>query len=139
MSVFQEGDQIVVDDFIESGDSYRLGKSHICKVLVVGKTDLLLESTDSTYHPRVFTASKKCCRAIQKKDVIRYTPVMKPKINDLVVGMTSDYNGKAREMHIGTLQEIHHRNIYSKTAILMCGSKKVSISYDNLIVVESKK
>ena len=139
MGVFQEGDQIVVDDFIESGNNYRLDKSHICKVLVVGKTDLLLESTDSAYHPRIFSASKKCCRTIQKKESISYTPVEKPKINDLVVGMTTDYNNKSREMHVGTVQEIHHRNIYSKTAVLMCGNKKVSISYDNLIVIESKK
>ena len=139
MSVFQEGDQIVVDDFIESGDSYRLDKSHICNILVVGKSDLLLESTDSSYHPRIFSASKKCCRIIEKKDVLTHTSVEHTKINDLVVGMITDFNKKSKEMHVGTVLEIHHRNIYSKTAVLMCGNKKVSISYDNLIVIESEK
>ena len=58
MAKFKEGDQVVVDDYLENANRYILDKSHICKVLVVGKYDLLLESNETNYHPKVFAASK---------------------------------------------------------------------------------
>lgn len=137
MSVFKVGDQVVVDDYLENANRYTLDKSHICKVLVIGKLDLLLESTETNYHPKVFAASKSCCRVINDRQQETINHVITPKINDLVVGYVTDYNGGNKEIHVGTLEEIHHRNMYSKTAVLKCGNKRVSITFEDIIVLEA--
>lgn len=136
MAKFKEGDQVVVDDYLENANRYILDKSHICKVLVVGKYDLLLESNETNYHPKVFAASKSCCRIITPGQQEAFSRVVVPNINDLVVGYVTDFNGGNKEIHIGTLEEIHHRSMYSKIAVVRCGNKKVSITFEDIIVLE---
>ena len=56
---FKENDQIIVDNFLEQDySSFKLLKSNVCIVLVVGKYDLIVKSHDSSYYPKVFPVSK---------------------------------------------------------------------------------
>ena len=125
---FKKGDQIIVDNFVEQGERFKLSASNVCQILVVGKYDLIVKSNDTSYYPRIFTRRKS---KIQVDITI-------PKINDLVAGITSDLGNKNQEMHVGILEEIRHNNTSSKTAVIREGNKRTSISLSSLIVLEQK-
>lgn len=137
-SDFKQGDQVIVDNFLELGDSFKLLASNVCHVLVVGKYDLIVKSTDSSYYPRIFPVSKFVCRRILKRKSQTQVETVIPKINDLVAGITSDIGNKNQEMHVGVLEEIRHNNVSSKTAIIREGNKRTSISFSSLVVLEQK-
>ena len=61
---FKKGDQIIVDNFVEQGERFKLSASNVCQILVVGKYDLIVKSHDSSYYPRIFAVSKLVCRRI---------------------------------------------------------------------------
>jgi|TARA_R110000823_G_scaffold199313_2_gene330462 hypothetical protein len=136
---FKENDQIIVDNFLEQDySSFKLLKSNVCIVLVVGKYDLIVKSHDSSYYPKVFPVSKSVCRRISKVKVKSQVEIIIPQINDLVAGITSDLGNKEQEMHVGILEEIRHNNTSSKTAVVREGNKRTSISLSNLVVLEQK-
>ena len=135
---FKKGDQIIVDNFVEHGDRFKLSASNVCQVLVVGKYDLIVKSHDTSYYPRVFAVSKLVCRRIAKRKSKIQVDIKIPKINDLVAGITSDLGNKNQEMHVGVLEEIRHNNTSSKTAIIREGNKRTTISLSSLIVLEQK-
>ena len=135
---FKKGDQLIVDNFVEQGDRFKLSASNVCQVLVVGKYDLILKSHDASYYPRVFAVSKLVCRRITKRKSKVQVDTKIPKINDLVAGITSDLGNKNQEMHVGILEEIRHNNTSSKTAIIREGNKRTTISLSSLIVLEQK-
>ena len=135
---FKKGDQIIVDNFIEQGERFKLSASNVCQVLVVGKYDLIVKSHDSSYYPRIFAVSKLVCRRITKRKSKVQVDITLPKINDLVAGITSDLGNKNQEMHVGVLEEIRHNNTASKTAVIREGNKRTTISLSSLIVLERK-
>ena len=135
---FKQGDQIIVDNFLEQGDRFKLIASNVCQVLVVGKYDLIVKSHESSYYPRVFAVSKLVCRRIARRKSKVQVDTILPKINDLVAGITSDLSNKNQEMHVGVLEEIRHNNTSSKTAVIREGNKRTTISLSNLIVLEQK-
>jgi|TARA_R110000782_G_scaffold170547_1_gene262303 hypothetical protein len=137
-SDFKKGDQIIVDNFLEHNKKFKLIKSNVCIVLVVGKFDLIVESHEDSYYPRVFPVSKLVCRKIAKRQAKKQVEIVIPKINDLVAGVTSDLGNKQQEMHVGILEEIRHNNTSSKTAVVREGNKRTSISLCNLVVLEQK-
>ena len=135
---FKKGDQIIVDNFVEQSERFKLLASNVCQVLVVGKYDLIVKSHDASYYPRVFAVSKMVCRRIAKRKSKVQVDTMTPKINDLVAGITSDLSSKNQEMHVGVLEEIRHNNTSSKTAVIREGNKRTTISLSSLIVLEHK-
>lgn len=135
---FKQGDQVIVDNFLEQRDRFKLLASNVCQVLVVGKYDLIVKSHESSYYPRVFAVSKFVCRRIAKRKSKVQVDIIVPKINDLVAGITSDLGNKNQEMHVGILEEIKHNNTSSKTAVIREGNKRTTISLSNLIVLEQK-
>ena len=135
---FKQGDQVIVDNFLEQGDRFKLLASSVCQVLVVGKYDLIVKSHESSYYPRIFTVSKLVCRRIAKRKSKAQVDTTIPKINDLVAGITSDLGNKNQEMHVGVLEEIRHNNTSSKTAVIREGNKRTTISLSSLIVLEQK-
>ena len=136
---FKENDQIIVDNFLEQNDSFKLLKSNVCEVLVVGQYDLIVKTHDSAYYPKVFPVSKSVCRRIAKRRAKKQVDIVIPKINDLVAGITSDIGNKNQEMHVGILEEIRHNNTSSKTAVIREGNKRTNISFCNLVVLERKQ
>ncbi len=135
---FKQGDQIIVDNFVEQGERFKLSASNVCQVLVVGKYDLIVKSHESSYYPRIFAVSKLVCRRIAKRKSKVQVDTTLPKINDLVAGITSDLGNKNQEMHVGVLEEIRHNNTSSKTAVIREGNKRTTISLSSLIVLEQK-
>ncbi len=135
---FKENDQIIVDNFLEQNDTFKLLKSHVCVVLVVGQDDLIVKSYDTSYYPKIFPVSKSVCRRISKRKNKAQVEITKPKINDLVAGVTADIGNKNQEMHVGILEEIRHNNTSSKTAVIRQGNKRTTISFDSLVVLEKK-
>jgi len=135
---FKKGDQVIVDNFVEHGERFKLAASNVCQILVVGKYDLIVKSHDTSYYPRVFAVSKLVCRRITKRKSKVQVDIIIPKINDLVAGITSDLSNKNQEMHVGILEEIRHNNTSSKTAIIREGNKRTTISLSSLIVLEQK-
>ena len=135
---FKKGDQIIVDNFVEQGERFKLSASNVCQVLVVGKYDLIVKSHDTSYYPRTFAVSKLVCRRITKRKSKVQVDTTIPRINDLVAGITSDLSNKNQEMHVGVLEEIRHNNTSSKTAIIREGNKRTTISLSSLIVLEQK-
>ena len=135
---FKQGDQVIVDNFLEQGDRFKLIASNVCQVLVVGKYDLIVKSHESSYYPRIFAVSKLVCRRIAKRKTKIQVDITLPKINDLVAGITSDLGNKNQEMHVGVLEEIRHNNTSSKTAVIREGNKRTTISLSSLIVLEQK-
>ena len=135
---FKQGDQVIVDNFLEQGDRFKLLASNVCQVLVVGKYDLIVKSHESSYYPRIFAVSKLVCRRIAKRKSKVQVDITSPKINDLVAGITSDLGNKNQEMHVGVLEEIRHNNTSSKTAVIREGNKRTTISLSSLIVLEQK-
>ena len=135
---FKQGDQIIVDNFLEQGDRFKLLASNVCQVLVVGKYDLIVKSHETSYYPRIFAVSKLVCRRIAKRKSKVQVDTTAPKLNDLVAGITSDLGNKNQEMHIGVLEEIRHNNTSSKTAVIREGNKRTTISLSSLIVLEQK-
>ena len=135
---FKKGDQIIVDNFIEQGERFKLSASNVCQILVVGKYDLIVKSHEAAYYPRIFAVSKLVCRRISKRKSKAQVDTTVPKINDLVAGITSDLSNKNQEMHVGILEEIRHNNTSSKTAIIREGNKRTTISLSSLIVLEQK-
>ena len=135
---FKQGDQVIVDNFLEQGERFKLIASNVCQVLVVGQYDLIVKSHDSSYYPRIFGVSKLVCRRIAKRKTNIQVDVTLPKINDLVAGITSDLGNKNQEMHVGVLEEIRHNNTSSKTAVIREGNKRTTISLSSLIVLEKK-
>ena len=135
---FKQGDQVIVDNFLEQGDRFKLLASNVCLVLVVGKYDLIVKSHESSYYPRIFAVSKLVCRRITKRKSKIQVDTTIPRINDLVAGITSDLGNKNQEMHVGVLEEIRHNNTSSKTAVIREGNKRTTISLSSLIVLEQK-
>ena len=135
---FKKGDQIIVDNFVEQGERFKLSASNVCQILVVGKYDLIVKSNDTSYYPRIFAVSKLVCRRITRRKSKIQVDITIPKINDLVAGITSDLGNKNQEMHVGILEEIRHNNTSSKTAVIREGNKRTSISLSSLIVLEQK-
>ena len=135
---FKQGDQVIVDNFLEQSDRFKLIASNVCQVLVVGKYDLIVKSHESSYYPRIFAVSKLVCRRIAKRKTKIQVDITLPKINDLVAGLTSDLGNKNQEMHVGVLEEIRHNNTSSKTAVIREGNKRTTISLSSLIVLEQK-
>jgi len=135
---FKKGDQIIVDNFVEQGERFKLSASNVCQVLVVGKYDLIVKSHDTSYYPRIFAVSKLVCRRITRRKSKVQVDIVLPKINDLVAGITSDLSNKNQEMHVGVLEEIRHNNTSSKTAVIREGNKRTTISLTSLIVLEQK-
>ena len=135
---FKKGDQIIVDNFVEQGERFKLSASNVCQVLVVGKYDLIVKSHDTSYYPRTFAVSKLVCRRIAKRKSKVQVDTTIPRINDLVAGITSDLSNKNQEMHVGVLEEIRHNNTSSKIAVVREGNKRTTISLSNLIVLEQK-
>jgi len=135
---FKKGDQIIVDNFLEHNEKFKLLKSNVCIVLIVGKFDMIVESHEDSYYPRIFPVSKLVCRRIAKRKPKTQVEIVMPKINDLVAGITSDLGSKKLEIHVGVLEEIRHNNTASKTAVVREGNKRTSISLCNLVVLESK-
>ena len=136
---FKEDDQIIVDDYLEQSNSFKVVKSQVCSVLVVGKDDLIVRSLENSFYPKIFTVSKKICRRVSKRKSSKQIDIIMPKINDLVAGITSDMGSKKQEMHVGILEEIRHNNTSSKVAIIREGNKRVSIAFTSLVVLERKK
>ncbi len=135
---YKEGDQIIVDNFLEQGKSFKLLRSSVCEVVVVGQYDLIVKSNDAGYFPKIFPVSKKVCRRVSKRLSEKQVDIVIPQINDLVAGITSDLSNKNQEMHVGILEEIRHNNTSSKVAVLREGNKRTSISFSNLVVLERK-
>ena len=135
---FKQGDQVIVDNFLEQGDRFKLLASNVCLVLVVGKYDLIVKSHESSYYQRIFAVSKLVCRRIAKRKSKIQVDTTIPRINDLVAGITSDLGNKNQEMHVGVLEEIRHNNTSSKTAVIREGNKRTTISLSSLIVLEQK-
>ena len=133
---FKKGDQVIVDNFVEQSNKTKLLKSQVCLVLVAGKFDLIVQSDESTYYPKVFPVSKQVCRRIFKKNKRAQVETTKPRINDLVAGITSDLSSKKQEIHVGVLEEIIHNNTSSKSAVLRAGIKRTTVSFGNLVILE---
>ena len=136
---YKEGDQIIVDNFLEKSTNVKLIKSQVCTVLVAGKFDLIVQTNENTYYPRVLSVSKKVCRRIQKRHTLTQFETVTPQINDLVAGIVTDISNKKKEVHVGVLEEIIHNNTSSKAAVIRSGNQRINIPFGNLVILEENK
>ena len=112
----------------------------ICKVVAVGKYDLICEKSN-LYSSKLFKISKNRCLKIDKKKFsYKEHKTHDPKIGDLVLSINSPY-GKDRETYTGLVENIIYdpTDQFNQVYIVRTGQKTIKAYLENIIVLETSK
>ena len=140
MSEIFENDLVII--FISKQDraSDEYCDFKICKVLAVGKHDLLCEIS-SIYSNKLFKISKKRCIKIDRKKFnYKEHQTHSPQIGDLVMSIIDPYN-KERETYTGLVENITYdpTTQFNQVYTIRTGQKTITAYLENIIVLETSK
>lgn len=136
MSDFDEEDLVAVFGGEFGKDSHVADTVELCKVLVVGQNDLIVESSQSyssTYH----TVPKSICFKLHlEPTTLSSAKTLVPAIGDLVVSFSRRYTSEAPDKTSGILYKIIYKLGKADTCMILCGTEMISVNWDSLIVLD---
>ena len=140
-SIFSTGDLVAVF----GGEIGKEGKSadeiEICKVVIVGEKDLIVESAAQRFiRSHHFVVPQSICSKLKiDPDTLSQDKTLEPKIGDLVMSYFKDsYKDEDPEQITGILYKINYRFGKPNKCSLLLGSELKEVSYDSLLVLQSK-
>ena len=109
----------------------------VCKVVVVGKHDLICETPGS--FSKLFKVSKSRCVRLENK-FFKYSDAktVKPRIGDLVTSARDTFN-KGRDTFTGIVENITYdpTTQYDPIYVVRIGQQTVRAYLENIIIIES--
>jgi len=140
MSEIFENDLVIIFISKQDRNTDEYCDFKICKVLAVGKDDLLCEIS-SMYSNKLFKISKKRCVKIdRKKFSYKDHQTHAPQIGDLVMSISDPYN-KERETHTGLVENITYdpTTQFNQVYTIRTGQKTITAYLENIIVLETSR
>jgi len=140
MSEIFENDLVMIFISKQDRDTDEYCDFKICKVIVVGKHDLICENSN-IYSNKLFKISKKRCVKIDRKKFnYKEHKTHNPEIGDLVMSISDSYN-KERETFTGIVENISYdpTDQFNQIYIIRIGQKTVRSYLENIIVLETSR
>ena len=131
---FKDGDLVVVFGGDITTSQSTADTVAFCKVVVVGQSDLVVETTSyyaTTYH----VVPKTICRKIHMEPKkLTSARIISPRIGDLVVNFSRGDDGTVKKK-TGILTKIIYRLGQPDRCEIMCGTETSNVNYSNLVVL----
>ena len=140
MSEIFENDLVIIFISKQNRSTDEYCEFKICKVVAVGRHDLLCEIS-SIYSNKLFKISKKRCVKIdRKKFSYKEHKTHIPEIGDLVMSINDSYN-KEREILTGIVENILYdpTDQFNQIYVIRIGQKTVRSYLENIIVLETSR
>ena len=113
----------------------------ICKVLVVGEKDLIVEDSGNRFIRNAHHTIPKsiCHKLFIEPDKLTTEKFLDPKIGDLVLSYSREsYKDEEAEQINGILYTITYKLGKPDKCSILCGSEMKEAVFDNLLVLQSK-
>jgi len=135
--VFKKNDVVVVVSSIKNRGSNEC-KYTLCKIVAVGKFDLICEKTDTVYN-RKFKVSKQRCLRVDLNLKYHESQPTNPKVGDLVYSFTDRYDLETTSI-TGIVEKISYNPIDQSEYVyhIRTGQKIERCYLKNLIILEAK-
>jgi hypothetical protein len=134
-SEFAEGDLIAVFGGELNKDSHVADTVTVCKVLVAGQSDLVVECSTSYVSTRHIVPKSICLNLKLDPSMLASSFTLIPEIGDLVVSFARGYNAADSERTSGILYKIIYRLGKPNKCVLLCGTEMVTLDWDFLLVL----
>ena len=137
MSEIYENDLVMIFISKQSRQTDEYCDYKICKVLAVGKYDLICE-TSSIYSSKLFKVSKKRCVKLERKKIKHHEfKTHNPQIGDLVITIHDRYK-KERETFTGIVENIIYdpSDQYNSIYNIRIGQETIIAYLENIIVLD---
>ena len=137
MSEYLENDLVIIYISKQSRETDEYCDFKICKVVAVGKYDLICEKSN-VYGSKIFKISKKRCVKLNKC-TFKYSEhkTHNPRIGDLVT-IVNDFYNKDRETFTGMVENIIYdpSDQFNPVYVIRIGQKTMRAYLENIIVLE---
>lgn len=137
MGEFKKGELIVIAGSKLDSEGLSTHKHTLASIVEIGKYDLFAVcKTSSAYRQSIFRVPKTLCSRVVTPTLGEDTEIRAPKIGDLVMSVSQNFNSEKVEKKSGILKEIIDLSWQFKTAKIMIGNKYENVPYDSLVVLE---
>ncbi len=141
---FETNDIVAVFGGSISKDEKSANQISICKVLICGQKDLIVQECRSSSFSGgeyTFKVSKNLCHKLFLDPVVlEKSDILLPEIGDLVMSYEKEtYAKKEPVKKTGILYKIIYKYGKPYKGSIICGSKMVEVQYEDLIVIQSNK
>ncbi|MAF23979.1 hypothetical protein CL634_00110 [bacterium] len=136
---FSAGDLVAVFGGYISKEDKAADTVTICKVIISGLHDLLVQNTaEFVYSRQLYLVPKKTCKKLVLDSSILFdVQTLKPKIGDLVLSYSKNNIKKEDpEQTTGIIYKILYKMSTPFKCTLICGSEMKDVLYSNLIVLD---
>ena len=130
---FKEGDLVAVFGGKLDKDSHTADSVTLCKVLIVGQKDLVVENSayySTTHH---IVPKSICARMYLDPQILSSSEVLEPEIGDLVVSFSRGI--EKLDKKVGVLCEVIYKLGKPEKCELLCGTETISVNWDSLVVL----
>jgi hypothetical protein len=132
---FNKGEHVAVFGGELDKETYIVDTVILCKVLIVGHSDLVVESSES-YMTTRHIVPKSICRPLKlSSDILASSFTLTPQIGDLVVSFFPGYKTVKTSEVSGILFKIVYRLGKPSCCVILCGTEMVTVEWGNLIVL----
>ena len=143
MAVFEKDDLVAVFGGEVGEDEEFADKINICRVLVVGDQDLIVEesSTSSFSRPGYHIVPKGICHKLKLENKkLSELKQLKPEVGDLVLSFMRDsYKDDPAVEFTGIVYKIFYKFGKPSKCTLICGKEFKEAWYESLIVLQRNK
>ena len=140
---FNTGDLVAVFGGEIGKEGKHADSVSICKVLVCGENDLIVEdSSGKSYsRPNHHTVSKAICQKLfMNADILSSSATKDPEIGDLVVSyFRESFKEEPAEQTTGILYKTTYKLGRPHKSTLICGTEMKEVYHASLIVLQSNK
>jgi len=135
MSEFVEGDLIAVFGGEQDRDTLYTSEVTLCRVLIVGLVDLVVEWSTSYTNSYYVVPKSICLKLYCEPETVFKTRVLDPEIGDLIVSFSGGYKQEDIEKLTGILYKITYKLGKPDKCTVLCGTEMVSVGWESLIVL----
>tara|TARA_B100000131_G_scaffold268081_1_gene266678 strand:+ start:6264 stop:6683 length:420 start_codon:yes stop_codon:yes gene_type:complete len=129
------GDLVAVFGGEHGKETHVADSVSLCKVLVVGESDLIVES-NSLYTSSCHIVPKKICKKMfLEPNILTEASILTPQIGDLVVAFKKGIGPGESEKTSGILYKITYRLGKPDMCDLLCGTEMTTVSWEKILVV----
>ena len=140
-SPFTAGDLVAVFGGEIGKEGKHANSVLICKVLVVGEKDLIVEDSGHRFIRNAHNTIPQsiCHKLFLDPDKLTTEKTLSPQIGDLVLSYSRDsYKDEEAEQINGILYKINYKLGKPDKCSILCGSEMKEAVFDNLLVLQSK-
>lgn len=136
---FDEGDLIAVFGGELGKDTHVADTVTLCKVLIVGQTDLVVERSEHYTSSCHIVPKSICTKLCLSPEILSSAAVLSPQVGDLVVSFTRGYKAAGSDKTSGIIFKIIYRLGKADKCMLLSGTEMISVDADDLIVLHRPK